>query len=72
AYGHRDVAALRQALVKAGPARRKLVVTDGIFSMEGGAAPLAEIHALAHQHDASLVVDEAHALGVVGPAGRGT
>ncbi|MGL4286993.1 MAG: aminotransferase class I/II-fold pyridoxal phosphate-dependent enzyme [Phreatobacter sp.] len=72
AYGHRDVAALRQALVKAGPARRKLVVTDGIFSMEGGAAPLAEIHALARRHDALLVVDEAHALGVVGPAGRGT
>lgn len=72
AYGNRDVDALREALVKAGPARRKLVVTDGIFSMEGGAAPLAEIHALARQHDALLVVDEAHALGVVGPKGRGT
>lgn len=72
AYGNRDVDDLRTALVKAGPARRKLIVTDGIFSMEGGAAPLAEIHALARQHDALLVVDEAHALGVVGPEGQGT
>ncbi|QCI63088.1 aminotransferase class I/II-fold pyridoxal phosphate-dependent enzyme [Phreatobacter stygius] len=71
-YANRDVEDLRAALKKAGPARRKLIVTDGIFSMEGGAAPLAEIHALALEHDALLVVDEAHALGVVGPEGRGT
>lgn len=71
-YANRDVASLRAALATLRGARRRLVVTDGIFSMEGGAAPLREIYALAREHDALLVVDEAHALGVVGPDGRGT
>jgi glycine C-acetyltransferase len=72
AYSNRNVEELRQALEKTTGARRKLVITDGIFSMEGGTAPLCEIYALARAHDALLVVDEAHALGVVGPGGTGT
>ncbi len=71
-YANRDVGALEAALRRAAGARRRLIVTDGIFSMEGGAAPLREIHALAQRHDALLMVDEAHALGVVGPRGQGT
>ena len=72
AYGNRDVADLAAALARAAPARRRLIVTDGIFSMEGGAAPLPAMLDLARAHDAMLVVDEAHASGVVGPDGRGT
>lgn len=71
-YPNRDVEGLRHALRKARPARRKLIVTDGIFSMEGGSAPLAEIYAEACDHGAWLMVDEAHATGVVGPGGTGT
>jgi glycine C-acetyltransferase len=72
AYENRSVEKLREALEQAGPRRRKLVVTDGIFSMEGGAAPLLEIYKLAREHDALLVVDEAHATAVIGPGGTGT
>ena len=72
AYDNRNVEGLRLALEKATNARRKLVITDGIFSMEGQAAPLCEIHELARAHDALLVIDEAHAVGVVGPGGTGT
>lgn len=70
-FANRDVAALEGQLVRTA-GRRRIIVTDGIFSMEGTAAPLSEIHALALDHDALLVVDEAHATGVVGPDGRGT
>src|SRR6201999_2317611 len=48
-----------------------VVVTDAVFSVDGDLAPLAAMHELARAHGALLVVDEAHALGVVGPAGRG-
>ncbi|CEJ12231.1 8-amino-7-oxononanoate synthase 2 [bacterium YEK0313] len=72
AYGNRDVADLTAALARAAGARRRLIITDGIFSMEGGAAPLDAMLALACAHDAMLVVDEAHASGVVGPDGTGT
>jgi len=71
-YENRNVAGLRRALEGTRRAKRRLIVTDGIFSMEGGAAPLQEIQALAREFDALLMIDEAHATGVVGPGGTGT
>lgn len=71
-YENRNVAGLRRALEGTRRAKRRLIVTDGIFSMEGGAAPLPEIQALAREFDALLMIDEAHATGVVGPGGIGT
>lgn len=70
-YAHGDVGQLR-ALLDASTARRKLIVTDAVFSMDGDIAPLAELLALAGQHDALLIVDDAHGFGVLGPEGRGT
>lgn len=71
-YENRTIAGLRRALESTRRAKRRLIVTDGIFSMEGGAAPLPEIQALAREFDALLMIDEAHATGVVGPGGTGT
>jgi len=68
--GHRDVPAIDAALAAA-TAPHKLVVTDAVFSVDGDLAPLAELHAVTRAHDALLVVDEAHALGVIGAEGRG-
>ena len=71
-YAHRDVHALERALEKYHAKRcRKLIVTESIFSMDGDRAPIQEILALADRYGAELVVDEAHATGVHGPAGRG-
>jgi len=67
----RDVGHLAE-LLEASPAPNRLVITNGVFSMDGGLAPLADISALCAQHGAKLVVDDAHATGVVGPGGRGT
>ncbi|MDX5363248.1 MAG: 8-amino-7-oxononanoate synthase [Pseudazoarcus pumilus] len=69
-YPHNDLAALEGAL-KATPAPRKLIVTDGVFSMDGDIAPLARMLELAEEHDAWLLVDDAHGFGVLGPQGRG-
>ncbi len=68
-YPHGDVAAVARALEAAGG--RKVVVTDGVFSMDGDIAPLPELLALCERHDALLVVDDAHGFGVLGEQGRG-
>jgi 8-amino-7-oxononanoate synthase len=67
---HRDVAAVERALA-ARDETVAVVVTDAVFSVEGDLAPLADLHLAARRHGALLVIDEAHALGVVGPGGRG-
>jgi 8-amino-7-oxononanoate synthase len=69
-YPHADVGALRDALAGV-RARRRFIVTDAVFSMDGDVAPLPELAALAREHDAWLVVDDAHGFGVLG-GGRGT
>ncbi|MFI2779447.1 glycine C-acetyltransferase [Streptomyces sp. ALB3] len=71
-YANRDMADLEQQLKEASGARRKLVVTDGVFSMDGYVAPLAEICDLADRYGAMVMVDDSHAVGFVGPGGRGT
>ncbi|MFB7513435.1 glycine C-acetyltransferase [Streptomyces sp. NPDC056144] len=73
-YANRDMADLEQQLKAAveGGARRKLIVTDGVFSMDGYVAPLDAICDLAEQYDAMVMVDDSHAVGFVGPGGRGT
>jgi 8-amino-7-oxononanoate synthase len=71
-YRHGDLSALEAALVAHSARRcRKLIVTESVFSMEGDLAPLAEIAGLARRYGATLIVDEAHAVGVFGPEGRG-
>nr|WP_297399645.1 8-amino-7-oxononanoate synthase [uncultured Marinobacter sp.] len=69
-YGHGDVAALESMLAET--SGHKLVVTDGVFSMDGDVAPLTELARVCRRHDALLVVDDAHGLGVLGPQGRGS
>ncbi|MBK7861902.1 MAG: 8-amino-7-oxononanoate synthase [Archangiaceae bacterium] len=69
-YPHCDVAALER-LLGSTPARRKLIISDAVFSMDGDRAPLLELERLARAHGAGLVVDEAHAVGVLGPTGGG-
>jgi len=69
-YAHADVAALERALA-ASSAKRKLIVTDSVFSMDGDVAPLAALLDLAERFDAWLMVDDAHGFGVLGPEGRG-
>ena len=71
-YRNRDMADLEAQLVSARDARRRLVVTDGVFSMDGYFAPLDEICALAERHDALVMVDDSHAVGFIGAAGAGT
>jgi glycine C-acetyltransferase len=71
-YANRDMDALEQALKETQDARRRLIVTDGVFSMDGYLAPLAEICDLADRYDAMVMVDDSHAVGFVGPNGRGT
>ncbi|GAA1457260.1 glycine C-acetyltransferase [Nocardiopsis exhalans] len=71
-YKNRDMADLEKQLVAAADARHRLIVTDGVFSMDGYLAPLDEICDLAERHDALVMVDDSHAVGFVGPNGRGT
>jgi 8-amino-7-oxononanoate synthase len=70
-YRHADVADLRAKLRAETGRRRRLILTDSIFSMDGDRAPLADLAALAREHDALLVADEAHAVGVLGEHGVG-
>jgi glycine C-acetyltransferase len=71
-YRNRDMADLEAQLVAARDARRRLVVTDGVFSMDGYLAPLDGICALAEQYDALVMVDDSHAVGFMGATGAGT
>jgi len=71
-YRNRDMADLKAQLQAASGARRRLIVTDGVFSMDGYLAPLNEICDLAERYDALVMVDDSHAVGFVGPSGAGT
>ncbi len=71
-YKHNDMVSLEQQLAKCDPDKVKLIVTDGVFSMEGDVANLPEIVRLAKKYNASVMVDEAHSIGVFGKGGRGT
>ena len=71
-YKHSDMADLEERLKAASNARRKLIFTDGIFSMEGDIAKLPDLVPLARKYDAVLAVDDSHATGVLGKTGRGT
>jgi len=71
-YKNRDMADLEKQLKASADARRRLISTDGVFSMDGYVAPLDEICDLAEKYDAMVMVDDSHAMGFVGPKGRGT
>jgi glycine C-acetyltransferase len=71
-YKNRDMADLEKQLKASTDARRRLIATDGVFSMDGYVAPLAAICKLAKKYDAMVMVDDSHAVGFVGPNGRGT
>jgi 8-amino-7-oxononanoate synthase len=70
-YGHADLAALDAALTQS-PARRKLVISDAVFSMDGDRADIPALLSLCERHDALLLLDDAHGFGVLGPQGRGS
>jgi len=71
-YANRDMADLEAKLKEAAGARSRLIATDGVFSMDGTMAPLADICRLADSYDAAVMVDDSHATGFMGPTGRGT
>lgn len=70
-FRHNDMVTLRQELAREAAGQRTLIVVDGLYSMDGDVCPLAEIVALKREFAAFLLVDEAHALGVLGASGRG-
>lgn len=71
-FGHRDMASLRSRLESLDPEAGKLIVVDGVFSMEGDIIQLPELCQIAREHRAVLMVDDAHAIGVLGDQGAGT
>ncbi|HUP63962.1 MAG TPA: glycine C-acetyltransferase [Thermoanaerobaculia bacterium] len=71
-YRNRNVADLRRLLEENRSVRNKMIMTDGVFSMEGSLAPVAELVELSKEHGAFLVVDDSHGTGVLGATGRGT
>jgi glycine C-acetyltransferase len=71
-FPHKDIAAARRILARLRAAQRKLLITDGVFSMEGDLGPLPELCALAEEFGCIMMVDDAHASGVFGRNGRGT
>ena len=71
-YRHKDMASLEKVLQRCNADRVKLIVTDGVFSMEGDIAPLPAMVELAKKYNANIMVDDAHSLGVLGTGGKGT
>ena len=71
-YSHMDMDSLEEALRETREARHRMVITDGVFSMEGEIAPLPEMRDLCDRYDAILAIDDSHATGVLGATGRGT
>jgi 8-amino-7-oxononanoate synthase len=71
-FRHLDLAHLKQLLEESGSARRRLIVVDGVFSMDGDVFPLDQLVLLAREHDAWTYVDDAHGTGVLGETGRGS
>ena len=71
-YKHKDMKHLRKKLELHGHCPRKVIITDGVFSMDGDIAPLEELASLAEEYDAMLFVDDSHATGFMGASGRGT
>lgn len=70
-YNNADMEDLEKQLIQAQDARFRIIVTDGVFSMDGNVAPMDQINALAKKYDALIMVDECHSAGVVGETGRG-
>ncbi|MBI2237133.1 MAG: aminotransferase class I/II-fold pyridoxal phosphate-dependent enzyme, partial [Actinobacteria bacterium] len=71
-FPHKDVEAADRLLAESAGAERRLLTTDGVFSMDGDIAPLADLVGVAERHGAIMMVDDAHATGVLGKGGRGT
>ncbi len=71
-YHHRDMSHLERLLARRSPVKPTLIVTDGLFSMDGDIAPLTDIATLAERYDAAVFVDDAHGTGILGRTGRGT
>ena len=71
-YPHADMGLLHKRLHNAATAKHRLIVSDGVFSMDGDIASLPEIMALSEQHHAAVLIDDAHGFGVIGEGGRGT
>ncbi|MBW3622197.1 MAG: aminotransferase class I/II-fold pyridoxal phosphate-dependent enzyme, partial [Armatimonadetes bacterium] len=71
-YKNADMEDLERCLKESAPARQRLIVTDGVFSMDGIIAPLDRICDLAERYDAAVMIDDSHAVGVLGEKGRGT